>query len=547
MPSSPIHRFPLSDNSTNNNYECVTSIPSDYEEQEMDNMDKLATCRYNSGNTLLKQVERPIILQAHKSFGKRRYTFSGHQDHKVSIKKRRRVTSIALPTKFLLGGNINDPLNLSSLQDDNQQINVHHTSASSPVPLLPYRKQVQVAIPQNIHDPLNLTTGEAIKISHSSKSRKRRRHRKGKKDDENLDDGTQISPTEEVPPFDATSHPELFLPSLNDSNIKETNTSAKIEFSGDQIASEKIVSPVIPQGSPIKTFKKSLSRSISKDVNEKFVSNQFQKRANIKSRKQCDTVKLRANAEKFCYGNHVTNMANWNFGCDYGIDPRLRFFNPELFEGKDILDIGCNTGQLTLHIARYWHPNKIFGIDIDKKLIDKAQQKIRFKLSEEIAVGHDFPEYMASMYGPLSKLVKSVSKSRREFPNNVTFFEELWFQQDGATCHTARATIDLLKDTFGDRLISRFRPVNWPPKSCDLTPLDYFLWGYVKSLVYADKPQTLDHLEDNIRRVIADIRPQMLEKSSKTGRPDWTTSEPAVAVICQKSYLKCNATRLSFE
>ncbi|GFY30571.1 DUF4817 domain-containing protein [Trichonephila clavipes] len=90
--------------------------------------------------------------------------------------------------------------------------------------------------------------------------------------------------------------------------------------------------------------------------------------------------------------------------------------------------------------------------------------------------------------------------------------QELWFQQDGATCHTARAIIDLLKDTFGDRLISRFGPVNWPPRSCDLTPLDYFLWGYIKSLVYADKPQTLDHLEDNIRRVIADIRLQMLEK-----------------------------------
>ncbi|GFT79965.1 putative DD41D transposase [Trichonephila clavipes] len=82
---------------------------------------------------------------------------------------------------------------------------------------------------------------------------------------------------------------------------------------------------------------------------------------------------------------------------------------------------------------------------------------------------------------------------------------ELWFQQDGATCYTVRATIDLLKDTFGDRLISRFGPVNWPPRSCDLTPLDYFLWGYVKSLVYADKPQTLDHFEDNIRRVIADV------------------------------------------
>ncbi|GFU69096.1 DUF4817 domain-containing protein [Trichonephila clavipes] len=45
--------------------------------------------------------------------------------------------------------------------------------------------------------------------------------------------------------------------------------------------------------------------------------------------------------------------------------------------------------------------------------------------------------------------------------------QELWFRQDGATCHIARATIDLLKDTFGDRLISRFGPVNWPPRSCD--------------------------------------------------------------------------------
>ncbi|GFW15166.1 transposable element Tc3 transposase [Trichonephila clavipes] len=125
--------------------------------------------------------------------------------------------------------------------------------------------------------------------------------------------------------------------------------------------------------------------------------------------------------------------------------------------------------------------------------------------------------------------------------------QELWFQQDGATCHTARATIDLLKDTFGDRLTSRFGPVNWPPRSCDLTPLDYFLWGYVKSLVYADKPQTLDHLEDNIRRVIADIRPQMLEKviENWTSRLDYIRASRGSPM--PESYLKCNATRLSFE
>ncbi|GFW72587.1 hypothetical protein TNCV_3798151 [Trichonephila clavipes] len=40
------------------------------------------------------------------------------------------------------------------------------------------------------------------------------------------------------------------------------------------------------------------------------------------------------------------------------------------------------------------------------------------------------------------------------------------------------------------------------------------------SLVYADKPQTLDHSEYNIRRVIADIRPQMLEKVIE----NWTST-----------------------
>ncbi|GFU53696.1 putative transposable element [Trichonephila clavipes] len=95
---------------------------------------------------------------------------------------------------------------------------------------------------------------------------------------------------------------------------------------------------------------------------------------------------------------------------------------------------------------------------------------------------------------------------------NIHDVQELWFQQDGASCDKDRATIDLLKYTLGDRLISRFGPVNWPPRSCGLTQLDYFLWGYVKSLVYVDKSQVLGHLEDKIRRVIADIRPQILEK-----------------------------------
>ena len=73
---------------------------------------------------------------------------------------------------------------------------------------------------------------------------------------------------------------------------------------------------------------------------------------------------------------------------------------------------------------------------------------------------------------------------------------------DGGTAHTARETMDLLRHQFGEQLISRFRPVSWPPRSCDITPLNFFLWGYVKSKVYADKPAAIQALEADIARVI---------------------------------------------
>ena len=67
----------------------------------------------------------------------------------------------------------------------------------------------------------------------------------------------------------------------------------------------------------------------------------------------------------------------------------------------------------------------------------------------------------------------------------------IWFQQDGATGHTVKATLDVLRPVFEDRIISRRGDVVWPPRSCDLTPLDYYLWGAVKGKCYAEKPEKL--------------------------------------------------------
>ena len=55
------------------------------------------------------------------------------------------------------------------------------------------------------------------------------------------------------------------------------------------------------------------------------------------------------------------------------------------------------------------------------------------------------------------------------------------FQQDGATAHSTRESIIFLQDFFGERLI--IRPL-WPARSSDLTPPDFFLWGFLKDRVF---------------------------------------------------------------
>ena len=53
---------------------------------------------------------------------------------------------------------------------------------------------------------------------------------------------------------------------------------------------------------------------------------------------------------------------------------------------------------------------------------------------------------------------------------------------------------------------------------CDLTPLDYYLWGAVKDKCYADKPETIDTLKDNIREAIGEIQLHIIDKVLK----NWT-------------------------
>jgi hypothetical protein len=84
-----------------------------------------------------------------------------------------------------------------------------------------------------------------------------------------------------------------------------------------------------------------------------------------------------------------------------------------------------------------------------------------------------------------------------------------WFQQDGATAHTANNSMKLLNEIFGERVFSRNL---WPPCSPDLTTPDFYLWGAAKSAVYRDRPRTLNELKSAITAYVRNISQAYLQK-----------------------------------
>lgn len=90
---------------------------------------------------------------------------------------------------------------------------------------------------------------------------------------------------------------------------------------------------------------------------------------------------------------------------------------------------------------------------------------------------------------------------------------ELYFQLDGASVHNSRIVRGWLDENFPLRWIGRNSPlIKWPPRSPDITPLDFFLWGTIKNVVYASRPQNREELCQRIRQACREISPEILRR-----------------------------------
>ncbi|KAL4631413.1 7SK snRNA methylphosphate capping enzyme [Arapaima gigas] len=377
--------------------------------------------------------------QQHKP-NKRRHSVSTGFKQPGCGKRRRRANSESepvLPTNFLLGGNIFDPLNLNSLLDEevNRTLNAE-TPKSSPLPPRSH-EPVEILIPRDITDPLNLNSGagdEGILVS-SVKCTGRRRHRNrhhGAAGAFPVMHGTSESDTGKATegcvavllPGRATSVlvPEMpregavllcLSPVTESPRPYELNTSINCR--------DDIVPPILPVD-----YLHSYTPCISVS-NANCASSQWHRRRRRARSKvdPCHTPPLSSarkdSAERihhpgtqkcpqtfhtpvghgdmasvatvnrsrlrrecrFQYGSY-----NPRYGyCSPGIceDPRMCLLKPEWFRGKLVLDLGCNTGHLTLCIAKKLRPAHILGLDINGDLVRAARHNLRHFLSEGLA------------------------------------------------------------------------------------------------------------------------------------------------------------------
>ncbi|TRY89258.1 hypothetical protein DNTS_034632 [Danionella cerebrum] len=369
----------------------------------------------------------PTHPKPQQKVNRRRNTMSAGFKHPGYGKRRRRANSESesvLPTNFLLGGNIFDPLNLNSLMDEevNRALNAE-TPKSSPLPAK-NRDPVEILIPRDITDPLNLncpTAGDNLLVSplKSGRRRHRNKHHGGGK---NAGDG-QAAPVDLLKANgSASAHDDgtktaslTNLGSKNEDNtlvsldqmFPDTNLLAqssdkdKVVSNEDEVKKTYDGPTVLPPTCTPSSRQRKRRRPGSKSENSGR-SNELKNYGHGSGRHLHTSESQEAGPrtdrplpnhwrpqhnhgynqckKKFQYGNYNKYYGYRNPGLVE--DPRIQVMKAEWFRGKDVLDLGCNTGHLTLFLAKNWRPTRIVGLDIDGALIHAAKQNIRHYLSE---------------------------------------------------------------------------------------------------------------------------------------------------------------------
>lgn len=160
-------------------------------------------------------------------------------------------------------------------------------------------------------------------------------------------------------------------------------------------------------------------------------------------------------------------------------------------------------GQFNVHNEHFWAAE-------NPRLTRRNAFQVRFSVNvwagiiNETLIGPIFIEERLNGGNYLNLLRHMVTELLDEVP--LWNLNNLHFQHDGAPAHFEHRVRDYLNAEFPGRWIGRGGPIAWPPRSPDLTPLDFYLWSDVKRIVYEQESNTVQELRQRIRNAFDEIR-----------------------------------------
>lgn len=95
----------------------------------------------------------------------------------------------------------------------------------------------------------------------------------------------------------------------------------------------------------------------------------------------------------------------------------------------------------------------------------------------------------------LDMLQNEIGPQLEEYANQNN---EVWYEHDGCPAHCSRDIKLYLDQCFPNSWIGRGGPINWPARSPDLAPCDFFLWPYLKEKVYERQINNIMELRNAI-------------------------------------------------
>ncbi|XP_063933698.1 uncharacterized protein LOC135145505 isoform X2 [Zophobas morio] len=163
------------------------------------------------------------------------------------------------------------------------------------------------------------------------------------------------------------------------------------------------------------------NRHIDNDKNSRNNKKDNNSKCNNKSQVSLKAEHVEKNKnEQYRYGNYA-GYYGYRLTKEGTLGDRLKIINPNLFEGKKILDVGCNTGLVAIYIAQNLYPKSVCGVDLDQILIKKAWGNLRWQSSSY----YYQKETDSYIQFPISFLINlgtiPIDSDEEDFPGNVKF------------------------------------------------------------------------------------------------------------------------------